>query len=59
MSLQEEVRAIAERAKEASVALAGASGEQRNAALRAMAQALRDNASAMWPPLARRAPRRA
>ncbi len=47
MSLQEEVRAIAERAKEASVALAGASGEQRNAALRAMAQALRDNASAI------------
>ncbi len=47
MELEDEVRGIARAAKDASRALAQTSTEQRNEALRAMADALRTNASAI------------
>ena len=47
MSLENEVRALAERARKASVGLAQTTGEERDAALDAMAGALRAHASAI------------
>ena len=46
-SLHEEVLAIARAAKDASAGLAQTSGEERDAALRAMARSLRENAHAI------------
>lgn len=47
MSLENEVRALAERARKASVGLAQTTGEERDAALDAMAGALRAHVSAI------------
>ena len=46
-TLEQEVRGIAEAAKVASAQLAQKTADERNAALRAMAEALRANASAI------------
>lgn len=48
--LEQEVLAVAQAAKNASPALAQATAQERNAALTAMARALRDRPAPSWPP---------